>query len=399
MSEESNTDHFYARLPVYDDMRCIIEPTRPTPVPEDWYVIIADINSSTGAIEKGLYREINTIGVSAIIAVLNITDGLEIPYIFGGDGATICVPESLIGPATEALSATIDMARESFELELKVGCLPVSEITGNGHYLMIARCRMSHRLVNAMLIGDGVKYVENVFNGEIENTRYREVTGNANHQADFSGFECRWQEVPSRHGEVISLLLKVTAPDAYEEALIYAEMFEVIERIYGDEAEHHPLNLAGLKLSISPEKLSQDYLVRTFSNSSAFKLYYFLKIIFQTLLGKLIFSRLLERYTGDWRKYKPALIRNTDYRKFDGMLKMVIAGSSEKREKLLIILNEYEKLDKIVYGIHVSDSAQLTCMVNDLKQDHIHFVDGAGGGYTLAAAQLKNKISKFRTTH
>jgi hypothetical protein len=391
MSSKNESDQFYANLPVYDDMRCIIEPDRPKQVPADWYVIIADVISSTTAIEKGLYREINTIGVSAIIAVLNITDGLDIPYVFGGDGATICVPESLLSKATDALSATIDMTLECFGLELKVGYLPVSEIIKNDASLKIARCRMSQRLVNAMLVGDGVDFVESVVKGDIHNSRYTEVSGNAGHQADFSGFECRWQEIPSRHGEIISLLLKATASTVEDEAMIYAEILDEIESIYGDENEHHPVNISGLNLSFSPNKLSQEQKIRTFGKSQVFTGIYTVKLILQNIIGKILFSNILGKTSKDWQNYKSVFIRNTDYKKFDGMLKMVMAGTKSQRETLFATFDEYEQENKIIFGIHVSDAAQITCLVKDYKQDHIHFVDGAGGGYTLAAMQLKKK--------
>lgn len=391
MSNKNESDQFYANLPVYDDMRCVIEPNRPKQVPADWYIILADVISSTTAFEKGQYREINTIGVSAIIAVLNITDGLDVPYVFGGDGATICVPESLLLKATEALSATIDMTLECFGLELKVGYLPVSEIIKNGATLKIARCRMSPRLVNAMLVGDGVDYVESIVKGDIYNSRYMEVFGNAGHQADFSGFECRWQEIPSRHGEILSLLLKATATTVEDEALIYAEILDEIGSIYGAESEHHPVNISALNLSLSPKKLHQEQKIRTYGRSPGFKIVYGFKLLMQNVLGRVLFSKYFSTQTGEWKNYMPDLIRNTDYRKFDGMLKMVIAGTKHQRENLLAIFDEYEQQDKVIYGTHVSDAAQITCLVNDYKQDHIHFVDGAGGGYTLAAMQLKKK--------
>jgi hypothetical protein len=390
-NNEINTDRFYADLPVYDDMRCIIEPGRPRPVPVDWFVIIADVISSTTAINNGQYREINTIGVSSIIAVLNITGGLEIPYVFGGDGATICIPESLLVPATEALSATIDMTMESFGLELRVGYLPVSEIIENGASLKIARCRMSSKLVNAMLIGNGTEYVEKIIKGEVQNSRYIKVSGSAGHSADFSGFECRWQEIPSRHGEIVSLLLKAMAKTLTDEAVIYAQILDEIESIYGDENEHHPVDLAGLNLSFSPVKLRQEQKIRTYGKSLGYKFLYSIRLLTQNVLGKILFSNIFDRFAGEWRSYKPELIRNTDYKKFDGMLRMVISGTENQRKKLLAIFDDYESQNKIIYGIHVSDAAQITCLVNDRKQDHIHFVDGAGGGYTLAATQLKKK--------
>jgi hypothetical protein len=46
------------------------------------------------------------------------------------------------------------------------------------------------------------------------------------------------------------------------------------------------------------------------------------------------------------------------------------------------------------YGLHQQDSALMTCIVPSyVDDDHVHFLDGAGGGYALAAERLKKKIA------
>ncbi len=42
------------------------------------------------------------------------------------------------------------------------------------------------------------------------------------------------------------------------------------------------------------------------------------------------------------------------------------------------------------YGLHVQDAALMTCIVpTALARDHMHFIDGADGGYARAASLLK----------
>ncbi|HBU76611.1 MAG TPA: hypothetical protein DEF18_00775 [Muricauda sp.] len=38
----------------------------------------------------------------------------------------------------------------------------------------------------------------------------------------------------------------------------------------------------------------------------------------------------------------------------------------------------------------------MTCMVFDRKDRHLHFVDGASGGYALAAKQMKGQLAENR---
>ncbi|NKB69439.1 MAG: DUF3095 family protein [Candidatus Latescibacteria bacterium] len=85
---------------------------------------------------------------------------------------------------------------------------------------------------------------------------------------------------------------------------------------------------------------------------------------------------------------------NSDFRKFDDLLRMVISGTAEQREMLADYLErEYQRGD-LVYGVHVAPAALMTCMVFNYDTDHMHFIDGAGGGYTLAAADMKRRLGK-----
>jgi len=38
----------------------------------------------------------------------------------------------------------------------------------------------------------------------------------------------------------------------------------------------------------------------------------------------------------------------------------------------------------------------MSCYVRDRKDQHVHFVDGSGGGYTQAAGMLKKKIRAMK---
>jgi hypothetical protein len=42
------------------------------------------------------------------------------------------------------------------------------------------------------------------------------------------------------------------------------------------------------------------------------------------------------------------------------------------------------------YGLHRQDAAMMTCFApSALRSDHVHFIDGARGGYASAATALK----------
>ena len=49
---------------------------------------------------------------------------------------------------------------------------------------------------------------------------------------------------------------------------------------------------------------------------------------------------------------------------------------------------------RLVYGTHRADSALMTCLVFSLEQSqHIHFIDGADGGFALAAPGFKKQLA------
>ena len=73
---------------------------------------------------------------------------------------------------------------------------------------------------------------------------------------------------------------------------------------------------------------------------------------------------------------------------------MVISGTSEQRKLLTKYLNNLEKDELIIYGIHVSNTSVMSCYVRNRNAKHIHFVDGGSSGYTRAAKVLKEKMKK-----
>ena len=96
MIESSN---FYAELPIHQlsaaDVIC--DPSLFQPVPDDWFVILTDIKGSTANVRGGNQQQINLIASGSVIAAINIAAEaqIEIPFFFGGDGATVLAPMSI----------------------------------------------------------------------------------------------------------------------------------------------------------------------------------------------------------------------------------------------------------------------------------------------------------------
>jgi len=52
--------------------------------------------------------------------------------------------------------------------------------------------------------------------------------------------------------------------------------------------------------------------------------------------------------------------------------------------------------EELVYGIHPSFAAMVTCYVKNYQSNHIHFVDGSNGGYAKASQDLKLRLKKLK---
>ncbi len=136
---------FYHDLPVCKSFNVISEEENFVPVPRGWSIIISDVVDSTGAIDRGLYKEVNILGASTLIAVLNITSELEIPFVFGGDGATLLVPDLLMSRVMPVLQSTQNMATEAFDLQLRIGIVPVEKVIEAGLEVKVVKIRLSNR--------------------------------------------------------------------------------------------------------------------------------------------------------------------------------------------------------------------------------------------------------------
>jgi hypothetical protein len=106
-------------------------------------------------------------------------------------------------------------------------------------------------------------------------------------------------------------------------------------------------------------------------------------------------SRNIKTNNVNWGEYKQKLIINTDYRKFDEVLRMVISGTRAQREQLTAFLDQLHYEKKIIFGIHPSPSAIVTCMIFNYDTEHIHFLDGSNGGYAMAAKNMKKQLKSM----
>lgn len=380
---------FYEALPILPRFEDTIEPENYHVLPDDWYVVITDVKNSTVAIEEGRYKEVNAMGAVSIMGILNMTKKFNIPFIFGGDGATMCIPPELYEQTIGALKAVKAMAAESFTLDLRCGIVPVSTIESLGQRVLIARYGVSGYYQQASFGGGGLALAEKLIKSPATADTYDATRIEGDSDVDVTGLECRWDEVPNKRGEVHSLLIEVLEQEPKAKADIYRQIFRKITEVYGTEDDFQPITVEALRLTLNNKKLSVERRVRTFGKENREKVKYWIKLRVQWLFGKYLMRFKKKTENTDWGRYKSDLAANTDYRKLDDMLRLVLAGTETQRFLIQGFLEDLYEKNKIVYGLHHASNALITCVILNHHMGHIHLIDGSNGGYTMAASKLK----------
>jgi hypothetical protein len=388
-----NSSSFYAELPLLTEFSDAGRPESYVPLPGDWHVAMCDVRNSTAAVEAGRYKNVNTLGAAVITAMLNAAGDTEIPFVFEGDGAMLCVPPELLHRARAALLQTQALARKSFGLDLRIAAMPVARVRAAGFDVRVARHRVSDHYVQAMFAGGGMAYAERCMKDAATAPSCRVEPGADDAAASFDGLECRWQDIPSRHGETVSVMAKVLVDDRHRAGQIYAELIARVREIYGGDDSCHPVWPPNLTFSFDAGQLGNEVGVRARGRGAGGKWLYLMKIRAMALLGWFLTTFGIRTAKTDWSRYKLVLARNSDVKKFNDCFRQILAGNAAQRAALTAWLDQRFAARELVYGIHVADRAQMTCLVFDYSGRHLHFIDGADGGLFMAAKALKQRAS------
>ena len=99
-----------------------------------------------------------------------------------------------------------------------------------------------------------------------------------------------------------------------------------------------------------------------------------------------LFAYLIMRYgitVGGFvpKTYVRQVVENSDFRKYDDGLRMILDCTPELERALTQRLAQAASAGIARYGLHRQDAAMMTCFTpSALRSDHVHFIDGARGG-------------------
>ena len=380
----------YEELPVFDAFEQVSDPAIYTPVPDTWQVGAADVVKSTDALKAGRYKSVNMAGAAIVGAVRNALEPLAFPFVFGGDGAILAVPPEAADGARAAMAATVNFAAEELDLDLRVGMISVAAIRAAGHDLRVARYAASPQAIFAMFTGGGASYAE----AELKAGRIAITAAAEDARPDLAGLSCRWTPIEAKRGLILSLL---AAPVAGVPAAAFQKLAaEIIHITQLEERGGHPVPEGGPEFALNAKGMRMEAAATRNAEPLASR---FVKIAGEMLLA-IVLDKTGRSLAGfDPKSYRGWVTRNSDFRKYDDALRMTIDCSMATADELEALLTKAEAERVVDYGLHRQESALMTCIVpNYLDDDHVHFLDGAGGGYALAALNLKERRARRDAT-
>jgi hypothetical protein len=350
-----------------------------TALPSDWVIGLADIVQSTAAIEAGRSKVVNTAAASVIVAIANALGENDFPFIFGGDGASFALPPEHEDVARETLSRIAAWVRDAFGLVLRVALVPVADLRAEGYDVQVARFAPSPDVSYAMFTGGGLAYAES----RMKAGAYAIPPGPEGAMPDLTGLSCRFDEITPENDVILSLI--VTPVPEGDAAAFNRLIADILALVDASGEATRPVPEAGPGLSWPPRGFAMELLANP-GHGLARRM----SLLARTFASGFLFRTGLRIGAFDPARYIKQLVRNTDFRKFDDGLRMTLDCSLALADRLERRLSEAERDGTARFGTHRQQAALMTCFVPSASRaDHIHFVDGAMGGYASAARALK----------
>jgi hypothetical protein len=380
MTTSGGSDTFYGSIPVFRGFTRLMEPQLYSPLPEDWTVGVADIVESTKAVAAKRYKAVNMAGAAVIAAVTNALEGREFPFVFGGDGASFAIAPADLDLARAALAATATWVKEDLDLSMRVALVPISAIRSKGADVRVARFGPSANLSYAMFSGGGLGWAE----AAMKRGEFAVEAAPSGTLPDLSGLSCRFEEIPAARGLILSVL--VVPAQGADPAAFRKVIEDIIGLVENSPDAGRPVPTGGPPLRWPPQGVEYEARAARGGSLARRRAY---------VLGRTLFAYVIMRFgirVGGFvpARYTQQVVENSDFRKYDDGLRMILDCTEELARELTERLKAAASNDVVRFGLHGQDAAMMTCFTpSAMRSDHVHFIDGARGGYASAATALK----------
>ncbi len=377
--ERLGLNDFYKNLKSFSNFDLLSTDRIYTEVPNDWFVVICDVEKSTQHISLGKYRDVNTIGAGAIVVVQSVMPSDELAFVFGGDGASFLIAPSQIDEIKKKLAQYKLFCIKQFDIELRVGVVSVQEIKSSGSKLEVAKFDGASGKCTAFIRGGGLAWAEYTIKSSPRKYSIKaaqEISGLA-----LNSLSCRWQPLASQRGQMLSLLVQ---PRLFDSTKIFENLLLEFKKIFGGDLDiANPVSQKSFRYQGFFASIRKEW--RLIENKFSMQA---LGRLTQILVCQWAFRFGLP-VPFDAKAYINGLSNHSDYRKYDDTLRLVLDCSKNEIVAVETLLHVLYERGEIFYGTFVSSHALMTCLVENLNQGgHIHLIDGSDGGYSVAAQNL-----------
>ena len=256
----------------------------------------------------------------------------------------------------------------------------VSNIRAAGFDVRVALFRASEHVRYAMFMGGGLEWAETKLKAGLISL----PPSDPQDEPDLTGLSCQWGPIRPQHDKIVSLIVK-RAADVSDAR--FSEITAAVIEVFEAAAALNPVPAAGPEVRWPSAALGLQSSIAHKGRGLAWRR---ARTVAGALMAWLVFKLGLRIGGFNAAEYRREIAANTDFRKFDDALMMTVDCSQETIAQLKTLLQQAEAANEIRFGLHMQDEALMTCVVPSVqKPDHIHFVDGGGGGYTSAARQIK----------
>ena len=203
-------------------------------------------------------------------------------------------------------------------------------------------------------------------------------------QPDLTGLSCRFEEIPSVRGVILSVLVvPAKGADPFRFRKVIEDIIGLVEQ---SPDAGRPVPSGGPPLRWPPAGV--EYEARAARGGPLLKRR-------TVVLAVTLWAYVVMRFgikVGNFvpKNYVQQVVENSDFRKYDDGLRMILDCTEELERALAALLAKAASERIVRYGLHRQDAAMMTCFTPSvMRSDHVHFIDGARGGYASAASALK----------
>jgi hypothetical protein len=376
-------NRFFADLPLLQKAGDTFDSDLYRPAPDDWVLVVTDIVDSTIAIANGKHKTVNFVAAMAIAALKNLCAPTPLPFLFGGDGSVVMVPPQFAAAARLALARVRGFAQREFGMQLRVGLSSIEVLRRFGSDVRVGRFEPTPGNSFGVFLGGGVAMLETAVRGGGDPALIALAAIGPElddgEPVDLAGLSCRWNPLQSGRGKMVTLILQGAA----DAGAVHAHVTELA----GQGPASRPVRRDTLSTSWPPK----GYLLEAQAARRGGALWLsVLRVLAETLLARVIF--MLGRPVGGFSpdKYLGEIATNTDFCKHDDTVSFVIDCPVAAIDAIRAYLDQQMAQGALRYGMNVSQTALMTCLVTSPTDSlHVHFVDGGDGGYTSAAKTMK----------